>query len=689
MVSFCFCCCSFTEDSDSSFIICSQCVSCLLGNIKNFLVTCSCTEFSMSPGVSFFLTLTALWTSALIGCPQHGTFAPESSALESLECRNDYRSHIHCSWRHDPQIPLSLIHMDPDDHRVSPCVQSRTHKPSQNPTGQERVCCRYNTSLFAIGFDDVFFFHTPHSSGISKTFRLTTFDADPHWNFEQLDDTPPPSRLTSDPFRLHEQERSEVETNHKIVKDQKGEKIHTKSTQKDMEDSKNKTEVGEVLFEGQELISEYALPGPSNLHCVLNGGKNVSCSWDLKTDLTRYIIYTISYRTHSTAPAEWYCVEKVQVTNEGGFLRTVGAFSIFEPGVLQVRLTPTPVTKVIRSYQHIQPACPTGLSVELRGEDWILNWTLTKYRTVPLTTELKYWSILTPEDVKSIFLSDGEMVFAISESSLKGSSEYQAQVRCNVSSTRRSGWRYTGYPSEWTDPVYWTTQPEPLAPNLVAFLLYFLIATLASAVSIVVFIILVVLQRKLREWDASLPSPVHSKVSEVSQHPQMDHLPCCTELKDPEISNAQIVDVRPQFSSLNSENTLTSNGNNLYRETDGDRVVLHVDDPCLQCSGNVMGIDGTYQPNFHDLVLPCSEGYLPNPATSVSTTQKAWQEDCSLNVEMDDGYMNCPEPDLNRSTNPHFFHTQDLNTNVCHEPSPGSSPERILVVYYSANIERH
>lgn len=124
--------------------------------------------------------------------------------------------------------------------RVSPCVQ--TPKPSQNSTGQERVCCRYNTSLFAIGFDDVFFFHTPHSSSISKTFRLTKFgtistvtvyhrhtyalaiyvmqaqamstldfpieDADPDWNLYQLDDTPPPSLLTSDSFRLHEQECS-------------------------------------------------------------------------------------------------------------------------------------------------------------------------------------------------------------------------------------------------------------------------------------------------------------------------------------------------------------------------------------------------------------------------------------------------------------------------------------------------
>ncbi|KAK9967743.1 hypothetical protein ABG768_002120 [Culter alburnus] len=644
----------------------------------------------MCPDLSFFLTLTVLWTSALTGCPQHGTVAPgescftlkcmlkgsfttcliyrnyeisickmhscpcrtmrcrhlcllfpESSALESLECRNDYRTHIHCSWRDDPHIPLSLIHMDPDDHRVSPCVQ--TPKPSQNSTGQERVCCRYNTSLFAIGFDDVFFFHTPHSSSISKTFRLTKFeDADPDWNLYQLDDTPPPSLLTSDSFRLHEQECS-VEFNYEIVKDHKGGKIHTKPTQKDVEGSENITEVSKLLFDKPEQISEYTLPGPSNLHCVLSGGKNLSCSWDLKTDLAQYISYTLSYRTNSTALAAWSCVEKVEVINEGDFLRMVGVFSIFKPGVLQVQLTPTPVTKVIRSYEHIQPTCPTGLSVELRGEDWILNWTLTKYRTVPLTTELKYWSTLTPEDVKSIFLSDEEMVFAISERSLKGSSEYQAQVRCNVSATRRSGWRYTGYPSEWTDPIYWTTRPEPLAPNLVAFLLYFLIATLASAVSITVFIFLVFLQRRLREWDMSLPSPVHSKVSEVSQ---MDHLPCCTELKDPEISNAQSVDVHQQLSSFESKNTLTTDGNDRCLEIEGHRVVLHVDDPCLESlcsSGNVMGIDGTFQPctsNFNDPVLPCSEGYSPNPATSVSTNQNALQEDCSLNVEMDDGYIN-------------------------------------------------
>ncbi len=79
---------------------------------------------------------------------------------------------------------------------------------------------------------------------------------------------------------------------------------------------------------------------------------------------------------------------------------------------------------------------------------------------------------------------------------------------------------------------------------------------------------------------------------------------------------------------------------------------LHVDDTCLvslYSSGNAMGRNCPFQPcttNFHDPVLPCSEGYMQNPATSVGTTQNVSQEACCLNGEMGDGYMNCPKPDL-------------------------------------------
>ncbi len=90
-------------------------------------------------------------------------------------------------------------------------------------------------------------------------------------------------------------------------------------------------------------------------------------------------------------------------------------------------------------------------------------------------------------------------------------------------------------------------------------------------------------------------------------------------------------------------------------------MILYVDDPCLVSlcsSGNAMGRNGPFQPcitNLHDPVLPCSEGYMQNSATSVGTTQNALQEACCLNVEMGDGYINCPKPDFispKRRTNP-------------------------------------
>ncbi|KAI7791486.1 putative cytokine receptor common subunit beta [Triplophysa rosa] len=340
--------------------------------------------------------------------------------------------------------------------------------------------------------------------------------------------------------------------------------------------NKNETEGSGMLFDRPTLMSDYELPGPTNLRCVYRGERNGSCSWELTTDVAQYISYTLSYRTHSSSLGEWCCVDNVEVTNARGLLRMVGVFSIFEPGALEVQLTPTPVTRVIHAYKHIQPACPTGLCVELSREDWILNWTLPKYRTIRLTSQLEYWSISSPKDVKTISLPDPVTVISIPERSVIGSSEYRARVRCSLSKPRRPGQRYAGYPSEWTDPVSWTTQPEPLVPRLVAFVLYFLIATLSAAVSVVVFFILVVMQRRLRDWNASLPSPVHSKVSKVRQLPQRDLL--TRELKDPDISSVQIVGVCPRPSSLLS-----------------------------------------------DAVLPCSEGYMQNPATSTDTTQSALQ----------------------------------------------------------------
>lgn len=47
----------------------------------------------------------------------------------------------------------------------------------------------------------------------------------------------------------------------------------------------------------------------------------------------------------------------------------------------------------------VEPAAPVAIGVELIGDDWVLNWTLPKYRTVPITSEFRYWSTTSPVSV--------------------------------------------------------------------------------------------------------------------------------------------------------------------------------------------------------------------------------------------------------------------------------------------------
>lgn len=120
------------------------------------------------------------------------------------------------------------------------------------------------------------------------------------------------------------------------------------------------------------------------------------------------------------------------------------------------------------------------------------------------------------------------------------------------------------------------------------------------------------------------------------------------------------------FSCSDSEST----------KNEQNQVILHIDDPCVVSTPRTFGglmrmdlthCDSAFQPHtfrLSDAVLPCSEGYMQNPATYTDTTQNALQV-CHRNTEMNYGYMNCIETDLFLSQgkkNNCSLHTQGLNT---------------------------
>lgn len=91
-----------------------------------------------------------------------------------------------------------------------------------------------------------------------------------------------------------------------------------------------------------------------------------------------------------------------------------------------------------------------------------------------------------------------------------------------------------------------------------------------------------------------------------------------------------------------SESDCTTPVNIQSRQTELNQIILHVDDGDV-AGMNLTWCDRTFQPCNFSLsvaVLPCSEGYMQNHATSTGATQNALQEVCPLNAEMNAEYMN-------------------------------------------------
>ncbi|XP_060715394.1 interleukin-4 receptor subunit alpha-like isoform X1 [Tachysurus vachellii] len=187
------------------------------------------------------------------------------------------------------------------------------------------------------------------------------------------------------------------------------------------------------------------------------------------------------------------------------------SFSVPDDETLLLALHSHPRTKVFQSHKNIEPAAPVDMRVELIGDDWVLNWTLPKYRTVPITSEFRYWSSTSPELAETLSLPTGVSVCVMAESLLRSSTRYLAQVRCSVSPPKVRATRYAGYPSEWTKPVYWTTRSAPVSAPV---WMYFLLSVSVTVALILMYLISLAF-RRLSMWEASIPSPFQSKLMDT------------------------------------------------------------------------------------------------------------------------------------------------------------------------------
>ncbi|KPP57941.1 hypothetical protein Z043_124283, partial [Scleropages formosus] len=244
-----------------------------------------------------------------------------SPALDSLQCYNDYRSYIRCSWREGAQTAshplLSLHHKNLVTNTESPCVPYGPPEPLSG--GQRAVHCQYNTTVFAIGFEDAFFFKVPHFPHFSRTLTLSehvrvrpprdlsqTAVEGGGWLLRWNVSYSPkgsvyPTLNYQVAYRQPSQEWTVLEISERKLKIEMNSLIPGCWYEARVRARSGKGLWSEWGSPVAWQTEEVELPDPVDLQCVYDGETEVSCSWGLKRELAQFVTYSLSYGAHHDA----------------------------------------------------------------------------------------------------------------------------------------------------------------------------------------------------------------------------------------------------------------------------------------------------------------------------------------------------------------------------------------------------
>ncbi|XP_011476759.1 cytokine receptor common subunit beta isoform X1 [Oryzias latipes] len=472
--------------------------------------------------VVWILLWSVITCLALLTAVQESSSSPSDPALlKSLECHNNYKSHVHCKWRRQEKSDLQLWFKT--DTNSEPCV------PSDAPHDPRFVHCTYKTSLFSIAIKHTVFFTKNQTSsvlpaGLKSVAHLQELRALSPLNLSSHEVGDGDRRLqwlspypSSSSLKLKYRLSYRVET-----EDHWTEVVNLTETSATLERSS--------LLEGRRYearvqahagVGQWSNWSPvvtwttqdSNsrqfprLHCVLEGEKEVLCSWEVSADLAPIITYKLCCRQKQTDCFKGCCPNPRVTSDLSGKEQYSCLLSVSEPEHLRLDLLPVHRVKTFKVHQHIQPSPPQQVKVKEKDKNWIVEWTESASAAdVRLSYQIRYYK--TQDEGSSVLhnISEGSTSMSILGDSLSPLQDYQVQVRSLV--VPGEGSHYKGIPSEWTIPVTWTSKQASWSFST---LIYILIGAIVAMVFLILYCTLPACQRKIMVWKESLPSPGKSK----------------------------------------------------------------------------------------------------------------------------------------------------------------------------------
>ncbi|XP_034046880.1 cytokine receptor common subunit beta [Thalassophryne amazonica] len=626
-----------------------------------------------------------------------------SPLLESLQCYNDYQSYVHCIWREGPhkRSPLQLWFKNGTGQSLCQPYGS----PLPDTDEYWTVQCRYEPSAFAIGIKHTAFF---------KNGTLSVCSSVPHKHVqlsEHLTVLPPVNLSTHDApdggqlLQWSSSYASPSSVNRKLTyqisyraqKQGSWTTVDAMSTHVTLE--KERLVAGcryKARVRARAHVGHWSSWSPvvtwktaehpeqfPSLDCVLHGEKGVKCGWEVSKELADFITYQLHCRNNQTAVSQSCCIEPtVTADHREAVLRYSCFLTNADPEHMLLELRPKYSAKTFKAHQHIRPARPQQVEVKEKDGNWFVMW---KEPNITSTLDLYYQVCYYPKEQQDcsvpVNISEGSRSLNILGASLASSQHYQVKVRSLV--VPGSGPEMKGIPSEWTDPVDWTSHAAVWSFSTY---LYIVISVVAAVLSLTLYCIIPTCQRRVILWVDSIPSPRKSKtlheikstkslMTRMQREVQdVDSLSTCYSdvsfwsTKDTEKEHLQQEEDCWNYKNL-SPNCETGKSSEMSSVSFSGPYIFcqpqqpHKDAVDVQQEEKDEGtkLDSTVPPTLSQFTL-YGGGYvcLPNPAIARSTEELVPQSNGSKNEKQDlqdatqDNQLDPKEP---ASSNPILVHT--------------------------------
>ncbi|KAF6118173.1 colony stimulating factor 2 receptor subunit beta [Phyllostomus discolor] len=238
---------------------------------------------------------------------------------------------------------------------------------------------------------------------------------------------------------------------------------------------------------------------PQNLQCFFDGGAVLSCSWEVRSEVTSSVSFTLFYKPSPNAE-EKEC-PSVLKEPRGRYMLHRCQVPVADPrnhSQYLISVRPKVEEKYIKSSENIQMAPPT-LSVTKGRDGHMLHWEVEKmsFSHIVHTFQVQYKKAeVSWQESKTELLPNTRVMML---PPLEPSTRYQARVRVKPDSG------YSGVWSEWSEECSWDT--DWVLPMWgLAFILVFTTLALLPALRFCGLYG----YRLNRKWEEKIPNPSKS-----------------------------------------------------------------------------------------------------------------------------------------------------------------------------------